>query len=113
MSKTLSKVGGSRGAKSDKRSTKTHRKAGVLKSKLKVKSKQTKAQIEKLNQDLSTITNIHAALLMQAPVQKELNVLDAQSLREGMEKDVNRKLESEKAEKDLASQLELITGMAL
>ncbi|OBA18976.1 hypothetical protein METBIDRAFT_13738 [Metschnikowia bicuspidata var. bicuspidata NRRL YB-4993] len=88
-------------------------KASVLKSKLKLRSKRTKAQIEKLNQDESTIASIHAALLARGQVPKEVKILDAQSLREGMLKDQQTKLQSEKAEKDLASQLELITGMAL
>lgn len=101
-----------------KRSTKTDKSAGVkksavLKGKAKVNSKQTKAQIEKLNQDLSTISSIHAAILAQGLPPKEVNALDVKRLREDMEKDNQTKLQSEKAEKDLASQLELITGMAL
>ncbi|GEQ71954.1 hypothetical protein JCM33374_g5640 [Metschnikowia sp. JCM 33374] len=108
---------GSKAPKSDKFKKAVPRKAAVSKSKSKAKakvnSKQTKEQIRKLNQDLSTITSIHTSLSTQGQAPKEITALDVQSLREGMQKDNQTKLQSEKAEKDLASQLELITGMAL
>lgn len=84
-----------------------------LKVKLKLKMKNAKAQIEKLNQDMTRIIDIHSELVLNAETKNELNALDAKNLRADLERDENIKKESKKAELDLAKQLEIITGMSL
>lgn len=84
-----------------------------LKVKLKLKSKNAKAQIEKLNQDMTRINDIHLELALNAETKNEVNALDAKNLRADLERDETVKKESKKAELDLANQLELITGMSL
>lgn len=87
---------------------------GIGKAKSKLKAKNTRAQIEKLNSDMAAISEIRSSLAAQGDVSKKtINALDAKSLKEDFKKDEQAKQASERAEKDLASQLELMTGMAL
>lgn len=86
-------------------------KAKPSKSKLRTKAKHTKAQIEKLNKDADTIAAVHGALTKgQAPKEGSL---DAAQLRADLKKDEENERRNKTAEKDLASQLEVLTGMAL
>lgn len=85
----------------------------VLKTKLKLVSKNTKAQIEKLNKDMNNVTSIHAELTKKKDTAREIAVLDASSLRKDLKRDEEKAAAAQKAESDLQSQLELITGMGL
>lgn len=85
----------------------------VLKAKLKLVSKNTKAHIEKLNKDMNNVTSIHAELTKVKETQKQINVLDANSLRADLKRDEEKAEAAQRAESDLQSQLELITGMGL
>lgn len=80
----------------------------LLKSKLRLKSKSSKAQIDKLNS--GDILDVHSEMKQQSA--KE-NVLDAGKLREDLKKDEETTTQNKKAENDLTAQLQLITGMAL
>lgn len=85
----------------------------VLKSKLKQVSKNTKAHIEKLDKDMSNVRSIHAELTKAKEPRKEINALDAKTLRADLKRDEQKVEAARKAELDLQSQLELITGMGL
>lgn len=85
----------------------------VLKTKLKLISKNTKAHIEKLNKDMNNVASIHAELAKTKDTPKEIAVLDASSLRADLKRDEEKAKAAQKAESDLQSQLELITGMGL
>lgn len=97
--------------RNDPKSTKINK--PLLKSKLNQRSKHTKAQIEKLNQDMTNIADIHSELTQTAEAKKEVNALDAGSLREDLKRDEIVQKESMKAEQDLTNQLEIITGISL
>lgn len=95
---------------------KSGKSAKLLKSKLSLKAKHTKAQIERLDKDAAQISSIHSELVKNVKNVKnapEVKVLDAKSLRDGLKKDEKAKSETQRAETDLAGQLELITGMSL
>lgn len=85
----------------------------LLRSKLSLKSKHTKAQIEKLDKDIKQFTDIQSELAKTSKSTKEINALDSKTLKEDLKRDEDTQIKSKKAEQDLASQLELITGMAL
>lgn len=85
----------------------------LLKSKFKLKSKHAKAKIEKLDKDMKHFIDIHSEMANKAKTSKDINALDSKSLREDLKKDEDLQMKSKKAERDLASQLELITGMSL
>lgn len=85
----------------------------LLKSKLKQKSKHTKAQIQKLDRDLQQISDIHQELAKNATAKKSVKTLDTGKLRADLQKDEISQIESKRAEEDLQSQLETLTGMSL
>lgn len=105
-------------ASTDSRRSKKDFKSGkitksLLKSKLKQKSKHTKAQIQKLDRDLQHISDIHQELAKDATAKKSVKTLDAGDLRADLHKDEISQIESKRAEEDLQSQLETLTGMSL
>lgn len=84
--------------------------AGKLsKLKLKQKSKITKVQISKLNNDNRHITEIHKTLAQLNQPVKQVGAFDVEKLKSDIEKDEQRK----KASQELEKQLEMMTGMAL
>lgn len=103
-------------AKAEQRSSRVGKKRAekpLLKAKLKQKSKNAKAHIEKLNRDMTSVTSIHSELAKKEQKRKEVNALDAKVLREDLKRDEKEAEASKLAESDLQSQLEMITGMGL
>lgn len=97
-----------------KRTRGTVTKASKLsKSKLKHTSKQTSAEINKLNLDLANVQSLHSTLTTARQTPKRVNALDSKSLQEGLKKDNEVREKNFRAERDLAAQLELLTGMEL
>lgn len=85
----------------------------VSKSKLKNTSKGARAEINKLNMDVLNVQALHTTLTQVGQAPKQVNALDAKSLRDGLKKDVEINKKNAQAEKDLSAQLELLTGMEL
>lgn len=83
----------------------------LLKTKLKHRAKNTRAQIEKINKDTTEFLAVHSELTK--PKAKEVKVLDAQLLREDFQRDESARAKSAQADKDLKSQLELLSVMNL
>lgn len=83
------------------------------KTKLRQTSKNARAEIDKLNMDVLGVQSLHSTLTKVGQAPKAVNALDAKSLREDLKKDVETREKNVRAEKDLAAQLELITGMEL
>lgn len=63
--------------------------------------------------DVLGVQSLHSTLAKVGQAPKPMNALDAKSLREGLKKDDEIREKNVRAEKDLAAQLELITGMEL
>lgn len=101
----------SKGIRKDGRKTKVSK--PILRSKLKLRSKHTKAQIQKLDKDIQHITEIHSELAGNTQGRKEVKTLDAGILRAELQRDEKVQNENKKAEEDIQSQLEFITGMSL
>lgn len=85
----------------------------ISKNKLKNTSKGARAEINKLNMDVLNVQALHSTLTQVGQAPKQVNALDAKSLRDGLKKDVEINKKNAQAEKDLTAQLELLTGMEL
>lgn len=83
------------------------------KSKLSQASKNARAEIDKLNMDITNVQSLHSTLAKAGLAPRPAAALDAKSLREGLKKDNENKELNARAEKDLTAQLELLTGMEI
>ncbi|CAK7896872.1 hypothetical protein CAAN3_03S03268 [[Candida] anglica] len=85
----------------------------LSKHKLKAQSKATKSKIEKLNNNLAEIDEVRLSLSSIAPASRPVKALDASGLKEDLKKDIEVQEKNKKADNDLQSQLEMLTGMGL
>lgn len=82
----------------------------VLKTKLKHRSKSTKAKIERLDRDTKHFDDVSASLMA---IKKTKSVLSSKELKEDKKRDEQAQEKNKQADDDLTKQLELITGIEL